>query len=92
MHGEAADWSVDTHLLALLADIGQIAIWQPTENGHKGRNPPAPLRRPGDVEKEATAPSTGRSIEETRALLDKATSPKAKPKKRATKGTVTDGG
>lgn len=84
MHGEAAEWSTDTHLLALLADIGAISIWQPTEAAQKGRNKPVPLPRPGDTVTVAERPA-GRSIEETRALLDAAMTPtpKSKPKRRA---------
>jgi Family of unknown function (DUF5361) len=68
MHGEAADWSTDTHLLALIADIGQIANWQRTENGTKGRGQPTPIPRPG-VERASSGLSTEESIAATRAAL-----------------------
>jgi hypothetical protein len=70
VHGDAAEWSIDSHLLALIADIGQIANWQRTENGSKGRNVPKPIRRPGDPEP-VTHTADARSVEETRALLKK---------------------
>lgn len=65
MHGDAAEWSTDTHLLALLADILQLANWQRGATGQR----PKPIPRPG-VKAIERAPQ-GRSKEETAALLRK---------------------
>lgn len=45
-HGEAAEWSVDTHLLALIGDILQIGNWQRAGDRHGTK--PKPIRRPGE--------------------------------------------
>lgn len=43
IHGEAAEWGPDTHLLGDLLDVLQIANWQ---RAGKKRGAPKPIKRP----------------------------------------------
>lgn len=44
---EALLWTPDRQLLAAIADRLSILVWQPTEDGRRGRNQPKPIPRPG---------------------------------------------
>lgn len=50
---EALLWTPDRQLLAAIADRLSILVWQPTEDGRRGRNQPKPIPRPG-VSREST--------------------------------------
>lgn len=67
---EAAAWSTADHLLAAAVDALNVANWQRTEDGQKGRNAPKPLRRPTDPPPPSIG-RTSRSRREVRALLAK---------------------
>jgi hypothetical protein len=47
IHGDDADWGIAEHLLALNYDAAQVANWQRSADGAKGRNRPKPFPRPG---------------------------------------------
>lgn len=51
-------WSAERDLLAAILDRLSILVWQPTEDGRHGRNPPQPTRRPAV---DARAPKRGDS-------------------------------
>lgn len=42
-------WTPDTYMLANVVDVLQVANWQRSEDGTKGRNKPKSVQRPGDV-------------------------------------------
>jgi len=42
-------WTPDTYLLAAAVDVLQVANWQRSEDGQKGRNKPKPVQRPQDI-------------------------------------------
>lgn len=71
MLGDAAQWSVDTHLLAYIADGIWAGVWQ--RGSGKKSDKPKPIPRPGDVEPEQTkyAPKS-RTIAELDAFFKKA--------------------
>ena len=50
LHGEQARWSAAEHLLANLCDLLMQGNWQ--RGGDKHARKPAPLPRPGDIEKQ----------------------------------------
>lgn len=56
-------WTVSDYLLASIADISQLRIWQ--AGGGKGRKP-KPLPRPGDVKRQR---GDAMSVEEAKAWL-----------------------
>lgn len=41
-------WSVDSYILATIADAVIAANWQRSKDGQKGTNKPKPLPRPGE--------------------------------------------
>jgi hypothetical protein len=47
IHGDDADWGIAEHLQAMTFDALQVANWQRSEDGSKGRNRPKPYPRPG---------------------------------------------
>lgn len=44
-------WTPDRQLMASMVDLLTIQTWQSTADGHKNRNRPKPIPRPGIVEK-----------------------------------------
>lgn len=46
-HGEQMAWSPAEYLLAIVVDLLQLDLWFQTEDGHKNRNRPQPVNRPG---------------------------------------------
>lgn len=46
-------WDHREYLLADAVDLLNILVWQPTEAGHKGVNPPDRLPRPGEAARRA---------------------------------------
>lgn len=61
-------WGLVEHLLAAQVDGIRALIWQKTEDGHKGKNPPEPWPRPGTVSA-SEQPGEGHSIDEMEAWL-----------------------
>lgn len=49
--GSDAVWGLQEQLLAAAVDNLAILAWQRTEDGHKGRNRPEPIPRPGITDK-----------------------------------------
>lgn len=49
MLGDEADWTLDRHISATVADRLAVLIWQQTEDGHRKspRHFPKPIQRPG---------------------------------------------
>lgn len=45
--GEYAGWGENEYLLARAVDALNVLVWQPTKDGHDGRNLPEPVWRPG---------------------------------------------
>lgn len=68
--GAHADWTVDAHLAAVIADRLGVLIWHNTEDGMKGRNPPQRIPRPGDDNPDTPQPSVKRTPEELRAHFE----------------------
>lgn len=64
-------WTPERMLLAGIDDNLRVLAWQNTADGHKGRNYPAPIPRPGvaDPSKDAMKRGTPLSVAELRALL-----------------------
>ena len=55
MVGEAyTDWQVTDYLLAELVDVAHWLQWAKTEDGHKGRNFPQRVPRPGEKKQRHT--------------------------------------
>lgn len=54
LFGDDHQWTLLPHLLAGISDSLRVLIWQQTENGHKGKNQPKPMPRPGVTEDEDT--------------------------------------
>lgn len=69
VNGAAAEWSTSDHLLALTVDALQIANWQRSADGSKGRRPPKPIARPGVQDSRAIGNTEGHSPAEVRAQL-----------------------
>nr|WP_255456847.1 MULTISPECIES: DUF5361 domain-containing protein [unclassified Mycolicibacterium] len=44
---DQAGWTREALLFADMVDLLNVLAWQQTENGHKGRNPPDRVPRPG---------------------------------------------
>lgn len=61
-------WTPERDLQATIIDLLRILIWQPSSDGHKGINPPKPLRRPGVTEGRSMG-KTSLPPEEARAIL-----------------------
>jgi hypothetical protein len=68
IQGEDAAWSLADHLMAAAVDALNIANWQRSEDGSKGRNRPRPIPRPG-VHDGTTRYGRGNGM--TREELDK---------------------
>lgn len=69
-------WTPDRQLMATIADRLAVLIWQPTENGRKGRNPPKPIPRPGvtqdtDTEQQQTRKRGGKKNAHTSSRMAK---------------------
>lgn len=48
IHGDdEAAWTVQAHLLAIVADAANWLVWSKTRDGEKGRNRPERIPRPG---------------------------------------------
>lgn len=47
VHGDEAMWGLPEHLMALAIDALNVANWQRSADGAKGRNYPKPIPRPG---------------------------------------------
>lgn len=47
MRPDDAGWTLETMLLATAVDTLRWLQWAQTEDGHKGRNQPDPIPRPG---------------------------------------------
>ena len=58
-------WSPERDLMASILDTLNILAWQRTKDGHEGRNPPPPTRRPGAV----AAPRKGDPTKRVATLL-----------------------
>lgn len=68
VHGEATDWRLEHHLLALLVDATAVGNWQRGNAGRKSPSRrPSPLPRPG-VTRHAIG-RTSLSREEVKAFL-----------------------
>lgn len=48
-----AAWGDGEYLLALVVDVLNVANWQRSKDGSKGRRPPKPIPRPGQSERGA---------------------------------------
>lgn len=54
---EVARWaSIEAQLLAELVDAAHVEWWAKTRDGHKNRNRPKPIKRPGVAEPQKTTP------------------------------------
>lgn len=72
VYGEDAEWTLEAHLLALVADAGNWLVWSKTRDGEKGRNRPGRVPRPG-VASDTESRSMGSGAlpaEELEAWLD----------------------
>lgn len=67
MGGEAAEWGLQEHLLAVVFDALQVANWQRAQRKNR---PPKPTPRPGVAHGQRTGRAGGRSQDEIRAFLD----------------------
>lgn len=47
MHPDAAPWGLTEHLLAVVADAVIQGNWMQSRDGHRNRNRPKPIQRPG---------------------------------------------
>lgn len=75
-HRSRADgpvWSIDTHLLANIADSVAAANWQRSKDGDKQSKAPKPFPRPGAVDpsKKTHGDTSMLTPAATRALLDR---------------------
>jgi len=75
--GEAARWGTAEYLMAIIADILNLANWQ--RSGRKGRKKPQPLPRPGMEEKSKKLSKGIHSIEEMAKIKAEWRAGKRKP-------------
>lgn len=70
MHGEDAEWSIDTHLLASAVDALRAGNWQ--RGGGKGKRP-KPVERPGkdDQNKKTYGGSRTVPLDEAKEMFDR---------------------
>lgn len=71
--GSDPNWSSTDLLLASVVDALNLLVWQNTDDGHKGRNPPPRIARPGvdagEDDRVTTFGSDPVSIEEMNEFL-----------------------
>lgn len=65
-------WTLEAHLLALIADAAQWLIWSKTRDGEKGRNRPKRIPRPGVADDQESRTLGGGALpaDELEAWLD----------------------
>jgi Family of unknown function (DUF5361) len=68
IHGTDLAWTLDNHLLASQLDALNLLLWQKTKDGHKNKNRPKPIDRPGVKTTEKTT-GTPMSIEDAEKWL-----------------------
>lgn len=61
-------WTPERDLLASAIDLLAVQVWQSTQDGHKGRNMPEPIRRPG-IKQSGSHRGTPMSAAQVRARL-----------------------
>lgn len=66
LHGDAAKWSDQEHLTAILVDLASLLVWFKTEDGQKNKNRPKRIPRPGveEAEQGVSIGSGGVPVEE----------------------------
>jgi hypothetical protein len=71
LFGADYEWRLKEQILAGISDSLRVLVWQQTADGHKGKNQPKPMPRPG-IEPDEDQTTYGKdavSIEEMNAFL-----------------------